>query len=306
MLRSECQRLKINELVRIVHPRQPHPKILVMIEAYLDESGIHKGAVVCFIAGYWGRPGAWKKQEKLWRKILTDAEVPLDKFHADDLIEHRKFFFNMPRPKHKKLIDDLAACVAQFRLYPLCFGLILDDFHALSMPQKRFFTGATIDDRRKPGKLITPGCPSKPYFMPFSHCVRRVLDYTPPGTKAHFFFGLDRPFFDYAMEMFKMIAQRTDKPHSPKLGDVSAPKAKETPQLQAADFLSYVGYKHMLERHAANDWNVMPEGTFRTLLTNQKKPEDTQFFNHEVIAESLQMTYDRAGNWDGHPEEKAG
>jgi len=61
-----------------------------MIEAYLDESGIHDGAAVCVIAGYFGGPGQWHKFERLWRKSLDRAGVPLEKFHALNLIEHRR------------------------------------------------------------------------------------------------------------------------------------------------------------------------------------------------------------------------
>jgi hypothetical protein len=60
-----------------------------MMETYLDESGIHNDAKICVIAGYWGKPGAWEKFEIRWRRILASAGVPLEKFHALDLIEHR-------------------------------------------------------------------------------------------------------------------------------------------------------------------------------------------------------------------------
>jgi hypothetical protein len=300
VVRSDCQRLTINELVRVIHPRQPHPKILAMLEAYLDDSGIHDGATICVIAGYFGRPGAWEKFEIRWRKILASAGVPLEKFHALDLIEHRKFFFGMDRKKHQKLITDLCRAVATFRIYPIAHGVILADFKTLSDPQKRFFTGATIDDNRKPGKLISSGNPDKPYFMPFLHCVRRVIEHTADGSKAHFYFGLDRSFFRYAVEMFKMIKNRPDKPHNAKLGNAHLPQFKETPQLQAADLLCYLTYKHMQDRHAANDWNVMPAEPLHTLLSNMRDLKDLIFFNHETIAESLQTTYEVAGNWDGH------
>ena len=34
---------RIDELVRLANPKDVHPKVLEMIDAYLDESGIHAG-----------------------------------------------------------------------------------------------------------------------------------------------------------------------------------------------------------------------------------------------------------------------
>jgi len=265
-----------------------------MIQAFLDESGIHDGSDVCVVAGYYGQPGAWRKLDERWRKILRGTNVPLNKCHALDLIEHRKFFFQMPRDEHAKLVTDLACAVASFRVYPVTVALILADFRDLTDPQKRFFTGATIDDTTKPGKLNANGCPTTPYFMPFLHCVRKVFD-NAPNMEVDFHFGFARPFHGYATEMFKMIRSRNPAAHTPIQSE-----AKETPQMQAADLLCYTTYKHMVERYATKDWNVVPSEPLRTLLANLQHPEDCQFFNNETITDSLRMTYERAGNWDRH------
>ena len=267
-----------------------------MIQAFLDESGIHDGSKACVIAGYYGHSGAWRKLDGRWRKILRDAKVPFDKFHALDLIEHRKFFFQMPRDERDKLKADLARAVASFGVYPVTVALIVDDFLTLTAPQKRFFTGATINDRTKPARLSTNGCPTTPYFMPFLHCVRKVFDNV-PNREVDFHFGFARPFHGYATEMFKMIRSRNPAARNPLQSE-----AKGTPQMQAADFLCYTTYKHMLERQAADDWSVPPSEPLRTLLTNLQRLDDCQFFDKRTIAESLRITYERVGNWDGHPQ----
>lgn len=268
-------------------------KILIMIQAFLDESGIHNDAEVCVIAGYYGYPGAWKKLNDRWKSILRSAEVPLDKFHALDLIQHRGFFFEMPRDDHEKLKMSLARAVASFRVYPVTVALIMEDFRSLTTEQKRFFTGATIDDRSSPGKLKTSGRPSTPYFMPFSHCVRTVYDNN-PNREIEFHFGFARPFLGYAKEMFDVIRTRHPAAREP-----IQSQAKNTPQMQIADFLCHTSYKHMLERHSAKDWNVLPAEPLYSLLTNLQRPENCRFFNRETIAESLRTTYERVGNWDG-------
>jgi hypothetical protein len=44
----------------------------------------------------------------------------------------------------------------------------------------------------------------------------------------------------------------------------------------------------------------MPADPLRTLLENMRQREDCIFYNHEVMAESLQISYEKVGNWDGH------
>jgi hypothetical protein len=83
----------------------------------------------------------------------------------------------------------------------------------------------------------TGGCPGKPYFVPFQRCLMRICDYTKDGTRVHFFFGLDRPFAGYAESLYKRIKLSESLSWKLQLGDPSFPLAKETPALQAADFL---------------------------------------------------------------------
>jgi hypothetical protein len=55
----------------------------VMMEAYFDESGIHDGAKVCVVAGFYGTQPAWRVFENQWKKILSDyPELDGEGFHA--------------------------------------------------------------------------------------------------------------------------------------------------------------------------------------------------------------------------------
>ena len=59
----------------------------MMLETYLDESGIHQGAKVCAVGGFYGHEAAWRKFEGQWNKIVSDYPELKDKgFHA------RRFF----------------------------------------------------------------------------------------------------------------------------------------------------------------------------------------------------------------------
>jgi hypothetical protein len=277
----KSQLWKIDELAKLVHPRAPHPKVFVMIDAYLDESGIHDGAAVCVIAGYFGGQGQWRKFEKLWRGILKEAKFPLEKFHAKDLVK------NMA--KHGGLLFQLADAIAKYKIYPVSSSVVVSDFNSYSLGQRKFLTGA----RPKNGKLVTSGCPSKPYFMPFQDCVRNIAEHTPVGGRAHFFFGLDRPFAGYAQELFKDIKNNPLAPLRERLGDPGFPQASETPQLQAADLVVHLTYRDLPDR-LANFKCPIPK-LLKTCLRNARILDDFVCYNKHSIDQTLREV---TGEWN--------
>ena len=58
----------------------------------------------------------------------------------------------------------------RYKIYPVNFGIIVDDFNSFTEIQRRFLTGATL----QAGNLVTSGNPKKPYFLPFQHCMKTV------------------------------------------------------------------------------------------------------------------------------------
>jgi len=217
---------------------------MIEMESYLDESGIHDQALVCIIAGYFGTQRQLQKLEKAWKQTLRDFDFPMEDFHAKDLIK---------KHDHRKMLEKLAKTISkQPKVHPVSYGIIVEDFNSFTLEQRRFLTGATLQSS---GELDQAGCPNKPYFVPFQNVVKLLTDYAPEGGKVHFSFGIDRPFYGYATELFKQmvdLTQAAEKPWSTwksrdRLGTTQQPLAKETAQLQAADLLAHLTYLHMLE-----------------------------------------------------------
>jgi len=262
-----------------------------MIEAYFDESGIHDGANICVIAGYWGIASHWGWMERRWRAILDDFNFPLKDFHATDLINATRH-----QPMLKRLTEE---AIGKFHIYPVSASIIVDDFNAFSEKQRRWFTGATLKTK---GKLVTSGAPTKPYFVPFQLCLRNISEQVKPGRKANFFFGIDKPMSKYARVLFNQI--KTDRAYSERwptknrVGDPAFPAAKETPQLQAADLLVHLTYRHVLERQAADNWNVEPRGLLRACLRNLRRQQDHVLQNRECLQYMLDVTHAAFGQWD--------
>jgi len=260
-----------------------------MIDTYLDESGIHDGAAICVVAGCYSGKGQFRKLEKAWLASLRDYEFPLKDSHATDLLKSRR---------HQPMVQALAFAIGQQpEVYPVSFGIIVDDFNSFSEKQRRWFTGARLDEIK--GNLRSTGSPNKPYFVPFQECVRAVAEHAPVGGKAGYIVG------QYALTLFKHIKERAEKPDplttwksKDRVGNITALRASETPELQEADLLVHLTYQHMLERHAANDWNVQPSGLLAECMRNMRFLDEHTFLNRECLRERLEQSRAIVGNWD--------
>jgi hypothetical protein len=263
-----------------------------MIDAYIDESGIHDGALICVIAGYFGGRGKWRKFEADWKRLLKRFDVPMEEFHAKDLFPvARGWFRHHWNGDHSGFMEAVADTIASHpKITPVSAGILVNDFRGFPLEMRRYFTGATL---RNGKKVIGTGCPNKPYFVPFQRLIINVCEYAPVGGRAHFFFGLDRPFYEYASVLFKQIS---DSPRrgpefewKDRLGDPSYPLAKETPQLQAADFLANLTYHHMLD--VGDQIGIaLPSPLLAKCIANKRSDEDFFFMNKR----NLQVSWDMA------------
>lgn len=129
---------RIDEFARLAHPRDGHPKVLAMIQAYLDESGIHDKAKVCVIGGYFAGQSRWKKFESDWLKLLNKFKVPMDKFHAKNIVPTIKkgtYFENWSAATHRSFLQTIAETIASHdRIRPITAGIVVEDFFPMPKP----------------------------------------------------------------------------------------------------------------------------------------------------------------------------
>lgn len=268
----------------MAHPRDGHRKIFAMMEAYLDESGIHDGAAICVIAGYFAEPREWKKFEIGWRKLLSDYLVPMREFRAKDVFNKKGFFHKWSEKTHTAFVGRALEAILWHKVYPLSSGVVVKDFKSFSLQERRYMTGATLFHGR--GKMAG-GCPNKPYFVPFQACVRKVTDYTPRQGRAHFVFGLDRTFASYATDLFRDMKTKAPILWRKKLGNPSFPFAAETPGPQAADTIAYLTYAHMTRHFSPEGWNAAPKDEIAYLLRRAKSASDFTCFNKACLQSML-------------------
>ncbi len=223
----------------------------MLIEAYFDESGIHDGAKVCVVGGFYGSQPGWRKFEAQWNKIISEyPELAEAGFHA-------KRFFARPRgarvspyrdwlnEKADKFLNRLVQCVVRNSIFPIGYGIVVKDFLALPLLDRKWFTGAKFNIA---GEALTSGCPNKSYYVPFQWCVLESSKVWGKNKieKVHFFAGLDRSFYGYATVLHGHLLKDVRLPASllGKLGGISYPLAKNTPGIQAADLFVNRLYQH--------------------------------------------------------------
>jgi hypothetical protein len=177
-----------------------------MLEGYFDETGIHDGAAICIVAGYYAQRSQWKKYETAWKKILRRERIK--EFHA------RVFFGPSPKgseyqgwsaERRKWYIRDLLETIAANELHAVGAGVIVADWKRLSIEQQQFLTGAEYST--KLNRFTTSGCPSKPYFLPFQDCIAKVARRCSNGEKAHFSFDLNKEFSGYTRDLYALIKE---------------------------------------------------------------------------------------------------
>lgn len=256
-----------------------------MIEAYFDESGVHDSTDICVIAGYWANGNQWKWFRRRWLGVLANYAFPLEDFHATDVIR---------ATDHRPMLEELVKVIATYHLYPVTVGIVVPDFWSFTAKQREFMTGATLSP--KSGRFSESGAPTRPYFVPFGTALQMVTNRTKPGHTANFFFGLDRPMARYAEIVFEAIKDLGYRPGTAwysqgRLGKPRFPIAKQTPELQAADLLALLSYRHMCERYKAKDWRVRPAGLLLTCLTNSKSIHDHVYMDRPCLQERLEESY---------------
>ena len=268
-----------------------------MVDAYLDESGIHDGAKMCVIAGYFGRSWQMEKLEKAWKKILADFNFPMKDFHAKNLLKTKKY--------HPMLKELARAVGQQKKVYPVTWAIVVDDFNSFSLEQRRFMTGATLDPKSR--KLVTSGCPNKPYFVPFQQVIKVVTDAASIGSKAHFNFGIDKQFAEYAVTLFKQIIETTSKPRAfstwksrDRLGKALFPLASETAQLQAADLLVHISYRMMDDWRTTGKTGQSPIFIYELLefcLANMRKKGDHVYQDKALLQQMITQAKNYVPGW---------
>jgi Protein of unknown function (DUF3800) len=247
-----------------------------MLKAYFDESGIHKGAPICVVAGFVATNKCCSDLSWKWRCLLDKYDIEF--FHAREYAKHSGPFRERPQrlfrtakeifAHHLPLWD--ADCRRQFETDALAVihesldrsdPLILvgaaintKDFLALPLEHRRWLTGGYMS---APKKWRRQGAPTKPYFLAFQQAVLDAVKFSQhsdasgrhlgTGENVHFVFDQQFEYERSARGIFNAM-KRSPLSIKDRIGDVVFTSKSRALPLQVADFVAYESFCFLVER----------------------------------------------------------
>jgi Protein of unknown function (DUF3800) len=252
----------------LVHPKDGHPKVFCVLEAYLDDSGTHSNSTICVVAGYFGGEHRWTKFDREWRRELDSQGIK--EFHANRFWgrENGKMFGEYEgwsNERASKFLSKLLAIINSHRIYPIGAAVLMSEWEKLTDDEKNYLTGAAYVS----GKYALGGAKKKSYFLPFTWAIRCVESHCNEGQRVHFFFDSSNFFSSYALEYYRLIKEISPNRRD-KLGDIDFPDSHSATPIQAADLLAYRINRYATKKFSGKYRNVKPDNTLRSAIAREK------------------------------------
>jgi hypothetical protein len=220
-----------------------------MLQAFVDESGIHDGAPFCVVAGYLGSARHWKHFEELGDPLRRGKPSTRNVFARDPQGNRVAPYTEWDEAKAETYFNELLRVITSVNIYPI--GGIVDvaEFNKYSEEERAHLTGR---DRRSGRQTIT-GAPTKPYYLAFQEAIASSFHrLTRSDLQIHFTFDQHQQFAPLALEMFRYF-KRPEFPYASNMGDAIFASRNDATGLQAADLLSYCWFKRITERSQNRD-----------------------------------------------------
>jgi hypothetical protein len=264
-----------------------------MVEAYLDESGIHDGAHVCSIAGFWAMKKRWVAFDRCWKKVLEDADTPsLNEFHGHEFWGRRNGkrvspYEKWDDSKADRFIEELLSCIVEHKVTPMAATLVVSEWRKLNKNERMLLTGGKYD--RTNHEWITASAPNKTYFLPFQFCVCYPALRCQAGLHVRYVFDLNKQFKNHATQLFRLMKNDVNLTSRHRMGRLDLKRGEDLPGLQAADMLAYQIYQNSKLRirlgRALRQTELDP--VLQRLLTNKGGARDFPFFDFEGLNVAL-------------------
>jgi hypothetical protein len=252
-----------------------------MLRAYIDESGVHDGAKICCVSGYFGGVNQWKKFEREWQPILDRAgvkEFHAKQFWARDRGNRVGAYKSWDDERADKFISELIAVIQGCRIFPMSAAVVTDTWQALNAGEQRYLTGEFFEN----GKTLIGGAPGKPYFLPFAFCIQIAARHCKSGLKVDYSFDLNHSLRGYSIAYFAMLKKWNV--HRGKMGEISFPTSHEALPLQAADLLAFSSYRYSVKTLKLGS-NPLRENSVLGRILRRMKDEnnDAKLYDHRGL-----------------------
>ncbi|MCH8112992.1 MAG: DUF3800 domain-containing protein [Proteobacteria bacterium] len=243
----------------VFHDWDPE-RLLVILTAYLDESGTHDGSPITLMSGWVGKAGRWNQYDKKWRHLLKKRQ--LSHIHTKDIVQGSGVFSNRaewPVDRREALFAKAADLAPRHALFGMTVFLRNDDYDQV-------YANVMA---RKPRKLKL----DTKYGICFSVCIKYIF-----GTLENL--GVDKDLELHlileqghnnagdAQRIFDDVFCKYAPPqHVEAVKSFSFLKKKEAPALQGADLLAYPSL--MVELGGQAD--ISPDSAFEAKVPKTNK-----------------------------------
>ena len=206
---------------------------IVVLKAYFDDSGTHKGSKSVVLAGFMASEDEWTAFEHAWQAILN--REGLKSFHAADFESGYGACKDWPRVRREAVRADLRFVLAKTNLIGIGATVRADDWSASASP--------VVIERYH-----------SPIYLAFEHCIQQTLHWAKRATdqqtktvqRVSFFFDS----FNREAARCLDIAKNYEEGwiHSDWFEGFSFGQVERTLPLQAADMLAHETYRLEKER----------------------------------------------------------
>ena len=135
---SDSRRSGLGRLSWLLHPGHYRSKWLIMIQAYLDESGTHDQAKVIVMAGFLSSYKRWRKFEREWNSILNPPDDlnptgELRVFHATDCLGSHGYghFAGWPKARRDALVEKLIPIARARTLFSFSCAFAVEEYNSV-------------------------------------------------------------------------------------------------------------------------------------------------------------------------------
>ena len=260
--------------------------IVTVYKSYMDETGMQRQDRYCTIAGYVMPAVKWDDFNSHWNFVLKeymrDVFEPERHFHALEFYGSDKKYSKWSKAKRKSFIEALFHVIHHFDPALFASSVDRDIFMALTMDERTYLTGGLHNGM----KWKKDGAPTKPYFLPFHHCVIQAADLIPEDALLFPIMSRHDQYEIKALELYERML-KSDPPLNcrKKLSDdMVFSDPQKVPGLQAADLAAYWFGKTMTYRAKTGDrlykhFPYMVE--MGMLFKNVRDSDDMKLFNFE-------------------------
>lgn len=233
--------ISVREVGSIVFPPSSAARVMAVLRAYFDESGLHENPGVFTIAGYVAPEEEWDKNfSPKWREMLgkPDIKPPLEYFRAADVEGlGSKRFRAITQRERDHLKVDAVNIVVNSGVLGIASAVIMDSYNKFVIGKVREIVGDQ-------------------YLLCFQHVITEVVNLSraflgeDPNEKIAFIFDRHPRWDILAREMYQKMVDKEEWINRYRLGTITFGDKKQFTPLQAADHLAYETYLCMTDPRA--------------------------------------------------------